>query len=299
MQASSDNRITAVLSPRGEPGLLTSIDLAALAPAFERILRLAEALAGACAAQLTLDCVEGLWSLGDVMAEGPSAPEGVMVWIPDAQARRTEAWPPSGVRFFASLPLVLSDGAVIGALSVVDRRPRLFEAQLADRLADLADLAARECERPLARWTTDLTAPAAPLKVLLAEDHPANRKMTEVILTSIGVELTSVETGQAALEALGQARFDLVLMDLQMPVMDGLTAIRTVRAQEAASGGPRTPIYALTANALAGHIEASRAAGADAHLVKPITAADLIAAVRGVGQAGGPPSQTAPARRRR
>ena len=144
----------------------------------------------------------------------------------------------------------------------------------------------------------DLVPPRS-LRVLLADDHPISRKMVAAILELIGVELTSVETGQAALDAYSVATFDLVLMDLQMPVMDGLTAIRTIRAWEAGGARARTPIYALTANAMAAHIEASRLAGADAHLTKPITASALIAAVRGVGQPGALAQDHGSARRRR
>ncbi len=117
-------------------------------------------------------------------------------------------------------------------------------------------------------------------RVLLAEDHPTNRKVVELILGAIGVNLTSVENGQEALDAFESQAFDLILMDMQMPVMDGLTAIRAIREQEAAERRPRTPIYALTANAMPEHAEASRHAGADAHLTKPIAADALIAAVR-------------------
>jgi len=117
-------------------------------------------------------------------------------------------------------------------------------------------------------------------RVLLAEDHPTNRRVVELILGSVGVILTSVENGQEALDAYATQAFDLILMDMQMPVMDGLSAIRAIREQETAEHRPHTPIYALTANAMPEHAEASRLAGADAHLTKPIAAEALIAAVR-------------------
>ncbi|MDR3508942.1 MAG: ATP-binding protein [Caulobacteraceae bacterium] len=133
-------------------------------------------------------------------------------------------------------------------------------------------------------WETDGGAPCS-IRVLLAEDHPTNQKVVALILGAIGVELTSVENGQEAIEAFESQDFDVILMDMQMPVMDGLTAIRAIRAREAARRLPRTPIYALTANAMAEHHEASRAAGADAHLPNPITAKALIEAVRNAGRA--------------
>ncbi len=118
-------------------------------------------------------------------------------------------------------------------------------------------------------------------RVLLAEDHPTNRRVVELILRSAGVELTCVEDGAEAIRVWAAGDFDLVLMDMQMPVMDGLTAIRAIRRREAAeSSRPRTLIYALTANAMAEHAKASAEAGADGHLTKPITVDDLLSAVR-------------------
>ena len=83
------------------------------------------------------------------------------------------------------------------------------------------------------------------------------------------------EDGQAAVEAFAKGGFDLILMDMQMPVMDGLTATAAIRALEAEGGGRRTPLIMLTANALPEHVEAARAAGADGHLSKPITLQSL------------------------
>jgi CheY-like chemotaxis protein len=72
----------------------------------------------------------------------------------------------------------------------------------------------------------------------------------------------------------------VILMDMQMPVMDGLTAVRLIREREQATGARRTPILALTANAMPEHTEASLEAGADGHLSKPVAAAKLVEAVR-------------------
>ena len=120
---------------------------------------------------------------------------------------------------------------------------------------------------------------ARPIRVLLAEDHPTNQQVVALILESIGVELTVVEDGLQALNAFKAGDFDIVLMDMQMPVMDGLTAIREIRACEGRTGRARTPIIALTANAMSEHVEASRQAGADQHLSKPVRPAALIQVV--------------------
>jgi PAS domain S-box-containing protein len=119
----------------------------------------------------------------------------------------------------------------------------------------------------------------APLRVLLAEDHPTNRRVVQLILESAGVDLTCVEDGAQAVDAWSRGDFDLVLMDMQMPVMDGLTAMRRIRGEEAARGLRRTQIFALTANAMPEHADASRAAGADGHLTKPISADSLFRTV--------------------
>ena len=116
----------------------------------------------------------------------------------------------------------------------------------------------------------------ATIRVLLADDHPVNRKVVEMILAQANIELTSVENGAEAVQASRDGDFDIVLMDMQMPVMDGLTATREIRLNEAAMGLSRTPIVMLTANALAEHIASAEAAGADRHLAKPFDAAELL-----------------------
>ena len=129
-------------------------------------------------------------------------------------------------------------------------------------------------------------APAAPvaesregLNILVADDHPTNRKVVELILSQVGARMVLVENGQQAVDAYREDRFDIVLMDMQMPVMDGLTATREIRSIEAGDGRERTPVVMLTANALAEHVAAAQAAGADRHLAKPFDAAELIETV--------------------
>ena len=117
------------------------------------------------------------------------------------------------------------------------------------------------------------------MRVLLAEDHPTNRRVIELILGAAGVNLTCVENGAEALDAWRGGGFDLILMDMQMPVMDGLTATRAIREAERCEGRAPTPIYALTANAMAEHAKASAEAGVDGHLTKPISAEALLGAV--------------------
>jgi signal transduction histidine kinase/ActR/RegA family two-component response regulator len=114
------------------------------------------------------------------------------------------------------------------------------------------------------------------MKVLVAEDHPTNRTVVSLMLEPFGVRLTLVEDGRQAVEAVMREGFDLILMDLQMPVLDGLGAAREIRSLETARGRPPTPIVALSANALPEHTAGARAAGMDGHLAKPISAEDLL-----------------------
>ncbi|WP_308384627.1 ATP-binding response regulator [Brevundimonas nasdae] len=114
-------------------------------------------------------------------------------------------------------------------------------------------------------------------RVLVADDHPVNRRVIELILTQADVETIMAENGVEALDAFRAGHFDLVLMDMQMPVMDGLTATQEIRLLELTEGRARTPIIMLTANAMPEHVAAGRAAGVDHHLAKPFNAAELLA----------------------
>jgi CheY-like chemotaxis protein/HPt (histidine-containing phosphotransfer) domain-containing protein len=105
--------------------------------------------------------------------------------------------------------------------------------------------------------------------VLLVEDNPTNQRVAQLFLERAGCEVVLAADGREALAALESQNFDLVLMDVQMPVMDGLEATRRIREREAA-GGRRTPIVALTANAMKQQIEECRANGMDDVLPKPI-----------------------------
>jgi CheY-like chemotaxis protein len=120
---------------------------------------------------------------------------------------------------------------------------------------------------------------AAGYRVLVVDDNAVNRQVMELILDSAGVAHDSAADGAQGLEAMTRGDFDAVLMDLQMPVMDGLEATRRIRDWERTAGRPRAPILIVSANCLAEHIEAGRVAGADGHLNKPISAAALLGAL--------------------
>ncbi|WP_395945946.1 ATP-binding protein [Brevundimonas sp.] len=114
-----------------------------------------------------------------------------------------------------------------------------------------------------------------PLRILAAEDHPANRTLLTLLLQPFGVDLTLVENGREAVEALRAASFDLVLMDVMMPVMNGVEAVVAIRAEEAAAARPRASIQMLTANVFDDDMARYMKAGADGVLRKPIEIAAL------------------------
>jgi two-component system, sensor histidine kinase and response regulator len=129
-----------------------------------------------------------------------------------------------------------------------------------------------------------LQLPAAPEhqtfsghRILLVEDNPVNQRVAQRLLQKLAADVTLANNGAEALERLAESTYDAVLMDCQMPVMDGFTATRRIREAEQRSGrGKRVPIIALTANVMSEDRESCIAAGMDAHLGKPIEPSHLI-----------------------
>ena len=115
--------------------------------------------------------------------------------------------------------------------------------------------------------------------ILVAEDSEDNRFLVKAYLSNRKYDLKFVENGLDALNKFQEQKFDLVLMDILMPVMDGLTATKLMRSFELENERVHTPILALTANALLAHADESRSAGCDIHLSKPISKEQLIAAL--------------------
>jgi len=124
--------------------------------------------------------------------------------------------------------------------------------------------------------TPEEPLPAArPMRVLLVEDNPVNLMVGQRLLGVLGTHCDSATNGEAALLRMSASRYDMVLMDCQMPVMDGYTATRRWREHEAATGGRRLPIVAMTANAMAGDRQKCLDAGMDDYLAKPVTRGEL------------------------
>ena len=147
-------------------------------------------------------------------------------------------------------------------------------------LLDAADQAMPEAGQDRPHQPTGGLASTAPTAnagpaILLVEDNPVNQKLAKVLLERRGYQVTIAENGQQALAAIARQPFEIVLMDMQMPVMGGVEATQRIRQRETEQGLPRLPIVAMTANAMQGDRETCLAAGMDDYLTKPIKAADL------------------------
>jgi CheY-like chemotaxis protein len=121
----------------------------------------------------------------------------------------------------------------------------------------------------------DLPAMQRSGTVLVVEDNPVNQFIVTEMLGSLGVECLCVGDGAAALEVVSTRAVALVLMDCEMPVMDGYTATRLMRARERELQLPRTPVIAVTANAFEDDVSRSAAVGMDGHLSKPFSLEQL------------------------
>ncbi|MED5374647.1 MAG: ATP-binding protein [Myxococcota bacterium] len=135
--------------------------------------------------------------------------------------------------------------------------------------------------QPVAQAESSVGQLATGLRVLVAEDNPVNRMVADRLLRKLGVQPVIVEDGQAAVEALLSARFDVVLMDVHMPVLDGLEATRQLREL-----GHTLPVIAMTAGTMAEDRSACEDAGMDGFLAKPVQLEALGAALRGYGPSG-------------
>ena len=120
-----------------------------------------------------------------------------------------------------------------------------------------------------------LGAPPRPLRVLLAEDHAVNRRLAKILLRKQGHSVAVAANGREAVALFESQAFDLILMDVQMPEMDGLEATSAIREREEATASRRIPIVALTAHAMSGDRERCVAAGMDGYISKPIDPREL------------------------
>jgi CheY-like chemotaxis protein len=137
----------------------------------------------------------------------------------------------------------------------------------------------------------------AGLRILAAEDNAVNQLVLKTLLAQVGLEVTVVEDGAEAVAAWKAEPWDLILMDVQMPRMDGPTATREIRSCEAAEGRARTPILALTANVMSHQVGEYMSAGMDGHVAKPIRVNELLKAMSDALDEAQAPSESRAERR--
>ena len=210
----------------------------------------------------------------------PQRLEAIFQPFTQADTSTTRRFGGTGLGLTISSRLVALMG---GGLTVhsTERVGSEFMVRLPAMPAD-ADVARSTVVRPLRRLPSDVVpAPAAAavpataaiqdeLRVLVAEDNPVNQRIAQQLLRKRKLAVTLADDGRQAVDAFEAGRFDLVLMDVQMPEMDGFEAVAAIRALEHSQGRPHTPIVAVTAHAMVGDREKCLEAGMDAYLSKPL-----------------------------
>jgi len=186
----------------------------------------------------------------------------------------------AGARF-ADLPLILL--SLFGAerdATEHEHRPNAIGLKPinAHVLSNLIEevLTGKTAHTTLRKAAADSTPTFPGARILLVEDNPVNQRVARRMLQKLGAQVTVANNGEEALQRLKPGSFDVVLMDCQMPVMDGFTATRRIRELEQRRGSTRLPIIALTANVMSEDRENCMAAGMDAHLGKPIELQQMI-----------------------
>ncbi len=192
-----------------------------------------------------------------IAGSGPDAPATIMMLSSSDQLAQAERCRALGIKLHITKPIRHSDllDAVLSALG----KSRLSDIDMSER------------EAPASR---------SPRRILLAEDHPVNQRLARKLLEKWGHTVVVVGNGRKAVEAVERNDFDLVIMDVQMPEMNGLEAARVIRSQEQAVGR-RLPIIAMTAHAMKGDREQCLAAGMDAYVTKPIDPDVLFRTIEG------------------
>ncbi|HKQ39007.1 MAG TPA: response regulator [Verrucomicrobiae bacterium] len=201
--------------------------------------------------------LDGFTVAQSIAALGPDAPGVIMMLSSSDQLAQAERCRTLGIKFHITKPIRHSDllDAILSALGKTK----------------VPELDSGEPIEP---------ANIRPRRVLLVEDHPVNQRLARKLLEKWGHTVVVAGNGRKALEAIERNNFDLVIMDVQMPEMNGLEATRQIRAQEKVTGA-HLPIIAMTAHAIKGDREQCLAAGMDAYVTKPIDPDLLLRTIEG------------------
>jgi signal transduction histidine kinase/CheY-like chemotaxis protein/HPt (histidine-containing phosphotransfer) domain-containing protein len=176
---------------------------------------------------------------------------------------------------------VSGDGAQLSEAGIAAHLTKpVRQSELYNGLAEVMGRPRRGAWRAMSQSSAAASATSVSGVVLLVEDNPVNQDVAREMLECMGLQVHLAEDGVQALEVLANGHYDAVLMDCQMPRMDGFEATRALREREQENGLLRTPVIALTANALAGDHQACLEAGMDDYLGKPFTSVQLLLTLR-------------------
>lgn len=248
--------------------------VASAAAAFEHLVSAARAGRAFDAAVLDMELTQtsGLALAASVRAEAVARSTHIVLLSPERLAADPVQRREAGVAYQLVKPARAAD--LFACLTA--RAARLHHPAA----GDLAQAPAAPFEAPRPRPTARPHPVRRARRVLLAEDNPVNVEVARAMLESLGLETHCARNGQEALHAVQEGGWDAVLMDCQMPVMDGFAATGEIRRHEREMGRARTlPVIAITANALQGDREACLAAGMDDYLSKPFTQQQLAAVI--------------------
>jgi len=224
---------------------------------------------GGVTARLEIDPLNGLlrFEVADTgIGIAPDVQERLFQRFSQADSSISRSYGGTGLGLAISRALVRQMGGEIGVDSALGRGARFWIA-----------LAAEPATAPQAKPETPEAVSPTAAHVLLVDDHPMNRELGQALLTLAGCEVTAVESGAQAVEAARAGGFDVILMDVHMPGMDGLAATRAIRALGGNVGA--VPIVALTADVRPEQMAQCQEAGMDDHVAKPIHREQLLAAV--------------------